>query len=84
MPQDLREAVSATPTSLALPNAEPVEASVLAARVDAAVAQARMAGLQVGSLLVSDSCSPVRPLADLSLLGGAAVGAREAAGRSCC
>ena len=82
MPQDLRVSVSAAPTSLALPNAEPAEASFLAARVDTAVAQARMAGLQIGSLLVSDSCSPVRPLADLSCLGGAAVGARVATGRS--
>ena len=50
MPQDLRVSVSAAPTSLALPNAEPAEASFLAARVDTAVR--RFPGVVAAPLLL--------------------------------
>ena len=59
--QELRDAVAASPASLALVNAEQEEAAVLGGAVADAVAAARSAGGDVSPLLVSGSCQEVRP-----------------------
>ena len=58
--QELRDALAASPASLALANAAPAEPRGLAAELGAALDAARRAGGKVGSLLLSDACAQVR------------------------
>jgi hypothetical protein len=75
--QELRDAVAASPASLALVNAEQEEAAVLGGAVADAVAAARAAGGDVSPLLVSGSCQEVRPGGPrLCLLRGTPPGTR--------
>jgi hypothetical protein len=84
--QDLEEALGASPASLALPNAEPLQSHELASQLAAELAVAASAGGVIGPLLVANSCSQARskPLALARARGvGAAWGGRRGAAWRC-